>query len=128
MQVNIPEVVAEVADAHERYNKAIDEGDVAALNGFFKNAPQTLRYGPAENLFGHDAISSFRSNKWTTAERRILKTDVTTYGRDFAIAAILFDRPTMKDKVGRQMQSWARFPEGWRIVAAHVSVIETPKG
>lgn len=127
MQINIPDVLAEVTDAHHRYNRAIDDGDVASLNGFFKNAAQTLRYGPAENLFGYDAIANFRSTKWSGGERRILRTDVTTYGRDFATAAILFDRPTMTGKVGRQMQTWARFPEGWRIVAAHVSLIDIPK-
>ena len=128
MQINMPEVVAEVTDAHHRYNKAIDEGDVATLNGFFNAAPQTLRYGPAENLFGYDAIANFRSTKWSGGERRILRTDVSTYGRDFGTAAILYERPGMTGKVGRQMQTWVRFPEGWRIVAAHVSVIELPKG
>ena len=128
MQINLPDVVAEVTDAHERYNKAIDEGDVAALNGFFNKSPQTVRLGPAENLYGYDAIAGFRSNKWAPAERHILRADVTTYGRDYAVASILFNRPTMKDKVGRQMQTWVRFPEGWRIVAAQVSIIDTPKG
>lgn len=127
MQVNIPEVVAEVTEAHDRYNKAIDDGDVTALNGFFKQAPQTVRLGPGENLYGYDAIAGFRSTKWAPAERRTLRADVTTYGRDFAVASILFDRPTAPGKVGRQMQTWARFPEGWRIVAAHVSMIDAPK-
>lgn len=128
MQINLPDVVAEVTTAYNRYNKAIDEGDVATLNELFKEAPETLRYGPAENLYGHKAISSFRSNKWSGGKRRLYETIVTTYGRDFAVASTLYDRQDLNGRVGRQMQTWGRFPEGWRIIAAHVSVIDPPKG
>jgi hypothetical protein len=127
MQINIPEVVAEVTAAYNRYNTAIDEGNVATLNELFKNAPETLRYGPAENLYGWTAISSFRSNKWSGGKRRLYETIVTTYGRDFAVASTLYDRADLKGRIGRQMQTWARFPEGWRVIAAHVSAIDSPK-
>ncbi len=128
MEVNLPDVVAEVTAAHDRYNKAIDEGDVATLNELFRNAPETMRYGPAEILYGWDQISTYRSTKWSGGKRRIDDTRVTTYGRDYAVAAILYDRADLNGKIGRQMQTWARFPEGWRIVAAHVSAIDPPKG
>ena len=128
MQINLPDVVAEVTAAYNRYNSAIDGGYAATLNELFHNAPQTLRYGPAENLYGWQAISTFRSTKWSGARRRLYETIVTTYGRDFAVASTLFDRPDLNGRVGRQMQTWSRFPEGWRIIAAHVSIIDPPKG
>jgi hypothetical protein len=128
MQINLPDVVAEVTAAYNRYNSAIDVGDAGTLNELFHNAPQTLRYGPAENLYGWQAISAFRSTKWSGAKRRLYETIVTTYGRDFAVASTLFDRPDLNGRVGRQMQTWSRFPEGWRIIAAHVSIIDPPKG
>jgi hypothetical protein len=127
MQINLPDAVAEVTAAYNRYNTAIDEGDVATLNELFKSAPETLRYGPAENLYGWNAISSFRSTKWSGGMRDLFETIVTTYGREFAVASTLYRRSDLGGKVGRQMQTWAKFPEGWRIIAAHVSVIDPPK-
>ncbi len=127
MQINLPDVVAEVTAAYNRYNAAIDGGDVATLNELFRNAPETLRYGPTENLHGWQAISTFRSTKWSGGQRRLYETIVTTYGRDFAVASTLYDRADLKGRMGRQMQTWGRFPEGWRIIAAHVSIIDPPK-
>lgn len=127
MQVNLPDVVAEVKSAHDRYNKAIDDGDVATLNELFRNGPETMRYGPAEILYGWHQISTFRSTRWAGGKRRLYDTIVTTYGRDCAVAATLYERADLNGRIGRQMQTWARFPEGWRIVAAHVSSIEPPK-
>ena len=128
MEINLPDVVAEVTDVHDRYNAAIDAGDVTALNGFFNEAPETLRLGPAENLFGHAEIAGFRSTKWSKAPTRTpVRTIVNTYGRDLAVATLLYTRPNEPGKIGRQMQTWARMPAGWRIVAAHVSVIDDPQ-
>lgn len=56
--------------------------------------------------------------------RRLSRTVITTFGRDFATASTLFHRDTTTGKVGRQMQSWARLPEGWRVVAGHVSFVD----
>ena len=101
--------------------------DVAALDGFFYDAPQTIRYGVAENLYGYEAIQAFRAARSSAGLARTLtRTEITTYGRDFAVAATLFQREATPGKVGRQMQTWVRFPGGWRIVAAHVSVIDNP--
>ena len=126
MQINLPDVVAEVTSAYNRYNYAIDMGDAATLNELFRDAPETLRYGPAENLYGWQAISTFRSTKWSGAKRRLYETIVTTYGRDFAVASTLFERADLNGRMGRQLQTWGRFSEGWRIIAAHVSIIDPP--
>lgn len=127
MQVDDPEVLAEVEDAFRRYEAALLANDVEALNGFFRQAPETLRFGVAENLFGHEAIAAFRGRpRAYDYERALSGTVITTYGRDFAIANTLFRRPSMAGRVGRQSQSWVRFPEGWRVVAAHVSIIDEP--
>ena len=85
----------------------------------------TIRYGIAENLYGHQEIGAFRAARSPVGlARSLARTVITTFGRDFATASTLFQRPTTPGKVGRQMQSWARTPDGWRIVAAHVSVID----
>jgi AtzH-like len=127
MQIDIPEAVAEVTAAFQRYEQAIVTNDVATLNELFRKDPRTLRYGIGENLYGHHEISAFRSARSPIGLTRTLsRTLITTYGRDFAVASTLFDRPSLGGKVGRQMQTWARFDEGWRIVAAHVSVIDPP--
>jgi hypothetical protein len=93
----------------------------------FHDAPQTIRYGVAENLYGYQAIQAFRAARSAVGLARTLtQTEITTYGRDCAVAATLFRRESAPGKVGRQMQTWMRFPDGWRIVAAHVSVIDEP--
>jgi hypothetical protein len=125
MQIDLPEVVAEVRAAFERYEQALVNNDVAALDGFFRNDARTLRYGVAENLYGYEAIKAFRAARSPVGLARTLsKTVITTYGRDFAVASTLFHRAP--GKVGRQMQTWVRFPEGWRVVAAHVSIVDAP--
>jgi hypothetical protein len=87
-----------------------------------------LRYGIGENLYGYDAIRAFRAARLPVGlMRRTAKTVITTYGRDTAVASTLFYRETAPGRVGRQMQTWVRFPEGWKIVAAHVSVIDEPR-
>jgi Protein of unknown function (DUF3225) len=125
MEVDLPEVVAEVKAAFEGYERALVSNDVATLDAIFHDDARTIRYGGAENLYGYGEIKAFRAARSPSGLARVLsKTIITTYGRDFAVASTLFHRPTMPGKVGRQMQSWVRFPEGWRVVAAHVSVID----
>jgi Protein of unknown function (DUF3225) len=127
MDIDLPEVVAEVRAAFDRYEKALGENDVATLNATFRNDPRTIRYGGTENLYGFKEIESFRVARTPPGPRTISKTVISTYGRDHAVASTLFHRASQPGKVGRQMQTWARFPEGWRVVAAHVSVIVEPK-
>ena len=125
MQLDLPEVVAEVKAAFERYEKALVSNDVATLDALFHDDARTIRYGAAEILYGYGEITAFRAARSPAGLARTLsKTVITTYGRDFAVASTLYQRPTMPGKVGRQMQTWARFAEGWRVVAAHVSVID----
>ncbi len=125
MQVDLPEVVAEVKAAFARYEKALVSNDVVTLDALFHDDARTIRYGGAENLYGYGQIKSFRAARSPAGlERTLSKTVITTYGRDFAVASTLFHRPTMPGKVGRQMQTWVRFAEGWRVVAAHVSAID----
>ena len=127
MEIDLPDVVAEVRAAFERYEAALTSNDVAALDGLFRDDARTIRYGGGENLYGYAEIKAFRAARSAAGLGRTLsRTVVTTYGRDFAVAATLFERPSAPGKVGRQMQTWVRFPNGWRIVAAHVSVIDRP--
>jgi 1-carboxybiuret hydrolase subunit AtzH-like protein len=127
MQVDLPDVLAEVTAQFARYEKALVSNDVAVLDELFRADARTLRYGIAENLHGHDAIMAFRAARSPIGlGRRTDKTVITTYGRDTAVASTLFYRDTLPGKVGRQMQTWVRFAEGWKIVAAHVSIIDEP--
>ena len=125
MIVNDPKVLAEVEAAFAAYEQALVTNDVAALDILFRDAPQTIRYGVGENLYGYEAIKSFRAARSPIGlARKLEKTVITAYGSDFAVASTLFRRDSASGRVGRQMQTWARFPEGWRVVAAHVSVID----
>ena len=127
MHIDLPDVVAEVTAAFERYEQALMANDVAALNAMFQDDPRTIRYGGGENLYGYEAIKNFRAARSPAGLARTLsRTVITTYGRDVAVASTLFRRATAPGKVGRQMQTWVRFPDGWRVVAAHVSVIDAP--
>ena len=124
-EIDLPEVLAEITAAFNRYEKALTTNDVAVLDDTFRVDPRTIRYGGTEILYGHEDIAAFRAARSPAGlARTISKTVITTYGRDFAVASTLFHRPSMRGKVGRQMQTWVRGPEGWRVVAAHVSVIE----
>jgi hypothetical protein len=125
MDINLPDVHAEVATAFARYENALVTNDVATLQELFWRSEHTIRYGIAENLYGSSEISSFRAARLPVGlARRTSRTVITTYGRDFATASTLFERDTVPGKLGRQMQTWARMPEGWRVVAAHVSLID----
>ena len=127
MQIDIPDVVAEVREAFERYEQALVTNDVATLDAMFRNDPRTIRYGQSENLYGYKEIEAFRAARPSAGLARTLsKTVITTFGRDFAMASTLFRRTTAPGKVGRMTQTWVRFSEGWYIVVGHVSVIEKP--
>jgi len=128
MQVDLPEVVAEVRAEFERYEKALVTNDVAALDTFFRDDPRTIRYGVNENLYGFSEIASFRAARVPVAlGRKLSRTVITTYGREFAVAATLYERPSAPGRLGRQMQTWVKFADGWHIVAAHVSLMEEKK-
>lgn len=125
MDIDLPDVVAEVRAAFERYEAALIANDVAVLDDTFRDDPRTIRYGGAEILYGYSEIAAFRAARSPAGlNRSISRTIITTYGRDFAVASTLFHRPAAPDKVGRQMQTWVKFPEGWKVVAAHVSVVD----
>ena len=127
MQIDIPDVVAEVRAAFERYERALVTNDVATLDEIFRNDPRTMRYGQSENLYGYKEIEAFRAARPSAGLARTLsRTVITTFGRDFAMASTLFHRTTAPGKVGRQTQTWVRFAEGWRIVVGHVSLIDEP--
>ena len=123
MDINLPDVLAEVQIQFARYEKALVGNDVAELDALFWNSPHTLRYGATENLYGFDAVCAFRAARPATGlARRLLKAVITTYGRDFATANVEFQREG-NAKSGRQSQTWIRTPDGWRVVAAHVSLL-----
>src|SRR5690242_20325192 len=125
MEIDLPDVVAEVTAEFARYEQALVSNDVAVLDALFHRDARTLRYGIGENLYGHDEIMAFRAARSPVGlMRRTARTVITAYGRDTAVASTLFYRDSAPAKVGRQMQTWIRFPEGWRIVAAHVSIID----
>jgi hypothetical protein len=125
MAINDPTVVREVQAAFDGYYRALTANDIGALNQYFWESPHTVRYGNPEILYGHDEIASYRSGATAppTAPRQE-RTVITTFGKDFATASTLNRR--VAGKIGRTMQTWVRFPEGWRIVAAHVSTVDEP--
>ena len=126
MDINIPEVVAEVEKAFARYERALVTNDIAELDALFWKSPHTLRYGATENLYGYDEIAAFRAGRSpANLARDLLKTVITTYGRDFATANAEFRR-TGSTPTGRQSQVWLRTDDGWRVVAAHVSLLQEP--
>ena len=127
LAIDLPEVVAEVKAAHERYERALVSNDDAVLGASFRNDPRTVRYGNAENLYGYAEIEAYRAGSSGPGPRRLARTVITTYGRDFAVASTLAYRASAPGKIGRQMQTWVRFPDGWKIVAAHASTIDEPR-
>jgi hypothetical protein len=123
MDINHPETLAEVTAAFARYEQALIGNDVAVLDELFWNSSHTLRYGVGENLYGFSEIQAFRAGRPSQGlSRDVLRTVITTYGRDYATANIEFQR-VGGNKTGRQSQTWVRLPEGWRVVAAHVSLL-----
>jgi hypothetical protein len=119
MEINNPQTLMELTRQFDRYQKAIDDNDIAVLNELFWNSTHTIRYGIGENLYGHAEIASYRGSRDPKSVARVVgKSVITSYGRDAATTNIEFARAGRK---GRQSQAWIRMPEGWRIVAAHVS-------
>ena len=125
MEIDRADVRAEVEAAFEAYERALVSNDVAALDASFWGDERTIRYGAGENLYGIEAIRAFRNARPAVGLARMLEqTVITTFGTDFATASTLFRREGAPGRVGRQMQSWVRMPEGWRVVAASVSLID----
>lgn len=123
MDINLPEVLDEVSLAFERYEHALVHNEVEVLDELFFNSPHTLRYGATENLYGYAAIKEFRASRPSQRlQRERMNIVITTYGRDFATANTEFRR-VGSEKTGRQSQTWVRTPDGWRVVAAHVSLL-----
>jgi hypothetical protein len=123
MQINDPAVLAEVKQAFARYEKSLMDNDIAALNALFWNSDLVIRFGPGQNLYGIAAIAAFRTARVGGSPRRLLfNTIITSFGRDFATANTEFQREGASAP-GRQSQSWVRLAEGWRIAAAHVSLL-----
>ena len=121
--VNLAEVVAEVTAAFDRYEDALVHNKVDVLDELFWNSPHTLRYGATENLYGYAEIRAFRAARPAQGlAREILRTVITTYGLDFATANVEFRREG-STRTGRQSQTWMRTAQGWRVVAAHVSLL-----
>jgi hypothetical protein len=128
LEINLPEVVAEVRSAFTRYEQALVANDVAALDQLFWISPFTLRYGVGENLYGYDAIAFFRATRPPIImTRRLMNTVITAFGRDFATANTEFQREG-STVTGRQSHVWLRTLEGWRIAAAHVSLMPKHPG
>lgn len=129
MEVNKPSVMAEVSELFARYEKALTANDVETLDQMFWNSSHTIRYGAGENLYGYEAIQAFRAGRSpANLSRQQLCPQITTFGDDFAVTNTMFTRTSAPGKIGRQSQTWVRTPHGWRITAAHVSVIDGPAG
>ena len=127
MDINLPDVKAQVEAAFATYEAALVGNDVDTLQGLFWDSDLTIRYGVGENLYGYDEIGAFRAARSPVGlARTTSRTVITTFGRDFAVASTLYERPSAPGKIGRQMQTWVKFSEGWRVVAAHVSLIDKP--
>jgi hypothetical protein len=124
MEVNLPEIVAEVTAQFERYETAFLRNDIDELDELFWNDPLAVRYGAGENLYSHEAIARFRGQRSVDdLDREILHAIVTTFGRDVGVTSAEFRR-TKSGVTGRQSQTWVRTADGWRIVTAHVSQLE----
>jgi hypothetical protein len=123
MVVNDPDTVAELQALYPRYEQALVSNDVEALTGMFWDSPYVTRFGPTESLYGIDEINAFRKGRSpANLARETKRLDIVTFGKDFAVVNLAFER-VIDGKVtrGRQSQTWARLPEGWRIVSAHIS-------
>ncbi|MCC3703934.1 oxalurate catabolism protein HpxZ [Rouxiella badensis] len=121
--IDRPAILAEVNAAFYRYEQALITNDTVVLDELFWHDPRTVRYGAGENLYGIDQIREFRASRPAQGlDRDLQNTVITTYGDDMAIASTEFRRKGT-DKIGRQMQTWIKMPSGWKIVAAHVSLM-----
>src|SRR4029079_2776356 len=127
MEIDRTQIGAAGRGGFDRYEKALVSNDVPVLDELFHDDPRTIRYGAGEILYGHSAITSLRSAR-SPAElgRKLSRTVITTFGREFAVASTLYERPSATGKIGRQMQTWVKFPEGARVCAAHGSRMDNP--
>jgi hypothetical protein len=125
MTINDPAVLAELTKCHEVYEKALIDNDAQVLDALFWNSPHALRFGVAENLHGTDEIRAFRRGRpKINLDREITRLDITAFGDWAGIVNLEFRRPMDGiERHGRQTQFWFRFPEGWRIASAHVSLL-----
>jgi hypothetical protein len=128
MTINDPEVIAELRALYPEYEQALVANDVEKLVEMFWAGPQVMRFGAAENLYGPQELEAFRKSRpAANLARTVTRLDIVSFGRDFASVTLEFERVTASDPArktrGRQSQVWVRFPEGWRIVQAHVSVL-----
>lgn len=121
MKINVPETVADVRAAFDRYEAALMADDVTAMDDLFRQAPETVRYGVGEVLYGYDEIAAFRRARGGSPQRTLGRVEITTYGDSFATANAEFFREDT-DKRGRQSQAWVKFEDGWKVVSAHVSI------
>jgi hypothetical protein len=122
MDINLPDVVQEVEAVFHRYEHALVTNDIPVLNELFWQSPEVIRYGVAEQLYGYDAIMNFRAEREPAdLQRELLKLVITTFGQDFATASCEYRR-LKTGRTGRQMQTWLRTAQGWRVVAAHISL------
>jgi hypothetical protein len=127
LDINLPDVLAEVTEVFKRYESALVGNDVPMLDSLAWKSEHMLRYGVTENLYGYEAVSRFRAGRSPiNLERELMNTTITTYGRDFATANTEFRR-TGATLTGRQSQTWIRTDEGWKIAAAHVSLLQPPR-
>ena len=126
MRINDPEIVAELEALYPKYETALVTNDAETLIRMFWASPRAMRFGMAENLYGIDEIDAFRKGRSSAnLARTVKRLDIVTFGRDFGSITLEFERTVNgKNISGRQSQVWVRFPEGWRIVAAHVSVLQ----
>jgi hypothetical protein len=126
MEINLPKPLAEVTAAFRRYETALLSNKPEVLDELFLDSRHTIRYGVAENLYGHEEIKAYRLRRMQlggAARRRVLREVITTYGNDLGTTSIEFERESTGLR-GRQSQTWVRMPEGWRVVAAHVSILQ----
>lgn len=127
MEINRPDVLAEITALFDAYEQALIGNDIAALDGFFWESPLIVRYGNGENLYGIEALRAFRAARPTNdLARTLTRTVITTFGRDFATTNTEYQRRS-SGLVGRQSQTWCRLEPGWRIVSAHVSFLPPAK-
>jgi hypothetical protein len=121
MNIDDPVLVAEVTAAFHRYEKALMEDDIEVMDELFRQAKETIRFGVGEVLYGFDEIAAFRRGRGGSPQRKLGRVEISTYGDRFATANAEFFREGSTRR-GRQSQAWVKFPEGWKIVSAHVSI------
>ena len=121
MMINDPDALREITAAFYEYERALMEDDVAALDALFHQAPETVRYGVGEVLYGFEEIATFRRSRGGSPQRKLGRVAIATYGDAFATANAEFFREG-SDRRGRQSQTWVKFADGWKVVSAHVSI------